>query len=96
MLSLELMILGLVLAVLGLALGLDLFRKGRRAAGVAVAYLSPGFFGVAMPLATAISATSPIGILVLTLIWPIWLLQNPLGFSIAFPEWLAALMFSFD
>jgi len=61
-------------------------------------YLITGFFLVAVPLKVAMPATSGLGMLFLTLVWPVWMLQTPLGFDMIhwFPASFWTFMFNFS
>ena len=64
----------------------------------ALAYLSTGFFAVALPFKLALNATSLFAILFLSLIWPLWLGQSLVEVDIlsVTPDWFNALLFNLD
>jgi len=65
---------------------------------VPACYLIIGFCAVALPLKIAMPATSGLGMIFLTLVWPIWILQQPLGFDMVrwFPTGFWMYMFDFS
>ena len=69
----------------------------RRTAALAVGYLGFGFFVLAVPFKVGIRATSLFAMAFLSIAWPVWLLQTPLGFDILShtPVWFQSLMFNF-
>jgi hypothetical protein len=63
----------------------------------AISYLLVGLFGIAFPFKIGLQATSILGMIFLSVIWPAWLAQDLIGFKlleIGDPS-MWALMFNF-
>jgi len=84
------------LAILSVTLGFY-FIRSRPFLGSIIAYFGFGFFFVALPLKIAMASTSLFGMLFLAVVWPVWLGQNFLGYSMVgwFPDSFLALLFNF-
>jgi hypothetical protein len=76
--------------------GLIVKYTGMKFMSALVGYYAAGYLVVAIPLTIMLPTTNAFGTFFLASIWPIWLLQTPLGFDITHlvPVSLAALMFS--
>lgn len=59
----------------------------------AICYLLVGLFGIAVPFKIGLAATSILGMLFLSVVWPVWMLQTPLGFSML--SWAEPTFWSF-
>ncbi len=67
-------------AITAVAFLWSLYR--RRWGIAAAAYFGFGLFFLALPLKFALWATTIAGVIFMAAIWPIWLLQGPLGYQV--------------
>jgi uncharacterized membrane protein YraQ (UPF0718 family) len=97
MLTLPLLFYWWTIALIGAGLGIwNAIRiPKRRWAWLLFGYLIVGLFSLALPMKAALPATSLVGVVFLTLIWPFWFLQS-LGYSIPelLPLWFQAMLFN--
>jgi hypothetical protein len=97
MLTLNLLIFFLVVGVITATLGMYQYRKTGGWLCLVFSYYMLGFWGLAMPLKTALHATSLFGMFYLSTIWPIWMGQGVFGYNLVehTPLWFIAMMFNF-
>ena len=64
---------------------------------LAAGYLLTGLFAVAIPLKLLVPATNLLGVLLLTVFWPLWCGQTLFGYNVLdwFPESFWAYFFDF-
>jgi len=62
----------------------------------ALAYVLTGFFLIALPFKVGMQAMSMFAVGFLSLIWPIWLTQEPFDYNLLsyFPTWFVSLLFN--
>lgn len=95
MLTLPLLILCWGLAIL--SLGIMVWRLTKRKwLGGFLGYFFTGFFAIALPFKIGLHATSFLGMMFLSLIWPIWLGQHWFGYHVLawFPDQFWTFMFN--